>query len=275
MRGLFMTIALSVIISSDLYSQSGSDSSYYTKAFEYFDRGEYEKAGDFFSLSIKEGYKTMKSYMFRGVSELLRDRMAEAASDLHVAMKMDPSNSDVNFYTGRLYFFRKQYDSAIRFCRKAVLLDSTDADYFDGLAMSYLGVNRYNLALNNADRAIRLTPANVTYINNRGIIKETMGMYNEAIEDFKKGLELSPYDNTEMANIAFCLYNLKKFDDALAICNQVIGKDAKMPLALLVRGQIYHALGSNEKSCTDFRNLSLLGGEYGRQGAEYSRKYCK
>ena len=274
MRKLILIVSFLSVFGSSSFSQSGADSSHYIKAFEYYDNGDYKSAAEHFSLSIKAGYKSMKSYMFRGVSEMLENELGKARVDFSTAFRMNPSNSDINFYIGRLYFVENKYDSAILYCDKAILLDSSDADYYDCLAMSYLGLQKVSLALKKEDNAISLSPSNTIYINNRGIIKQTMGMYQEAIDDFKKSLQLNPSGNTEYINIAFCLYKLKEYKEALEICNQVIHNNQQLPYALFVRGQLYYDMGDTEKACLDFRQLSLQKGEYGAKGAVYLKKYC-
>jgi tetratricopeptide (TPR) repeat protein len=274
MNKALLTVFLHFFVTAALYSQNKGDSTYYNKAFDYYGKGNYVEAINDFSLSIKSGYKPMKSYMYRGATKMVLKRYREARADLLIAFRMDASNDYVNFLLGRLDYFEHKNDSAIFFCRRAIMIDSTDADYFDCIGLSYAAENNFYEAVKSADRAISLSHNNPIYINNRGMIKMSMGSYDDALHDFNVELENDPGDETALANIAFCHYKLGDNNQALQICQQVLQKDPDMPYAILVRGQVYYDLKQQANACADFTRLSHLSGEYGEKGKEALRKYC-
>jgi tetratricopeptide (TPR) repeat protein len=274
MNRVLLTAFLHFFVTAALYAQIQGDSSYYNTAFDEYNNGNYAEAIRHFSLSIRAGFKPMKSYMFRGATHMVLKQNKEAREDLLTAFQMDSGNDYVNFLLGRLDYFEQKYDSAIFYCRQAIRIDSTDPDYFDCLGLSYAAENKFYEAIRNADKAISLGHDNPIYLNNRGMIKMSMGTYENALLDFKAELEKAPFDETTYVNIAFCDYRLGNNTDALQICQQVLGKDPDMPYGLLVRGQVYYDLKQQAKACADFTRLSHLAGKYGEMGKEALRKYC-
>ncbi len=274
MNNILVTLFLQFFITGALYSQSQGDSVYYNKAFDYYDKAKYTEAMNNFSLSIKSGYKPMKSYMYRGATKMVLKRYKEARADLLIAFQMDSSNDYVNFLLGRLNYFEHKNDSAIFFCQRAIMIDSTDADYFDCIGLAYAAEEKYNAAIKNADKAISLSHSNPIYVNNRGMIKMSMGSYAYAMLDFNYELENDPNDETALVNIAFCHYKLGDSNQALVVCGKVLQKNPDMAYALLVRGQVYYDLKQQANACADFSHLSHLSGEYGEKGKQCMEKYC-
>ena len=101
-----------------------------------------------------------------------------------------------DFYQRALDFKQQNdFENAIVYVRKALLFDSTNADYFDLKANCYLKLRKHHEALLTYDEGLKKNPAAAFLYFGRGYVLLNAEKFKEAIIDFTKALELSKNDS--------------------------------------------------------------------------------
>jgi protein O-GlcNAc transferase len=126
-------------------------------------------------------------YTIRSESENMIKRFREAILDSDSALTYNPSSFWA--YKERGSAFRQLYfhDEAIKNYMKALEINPTFAQAYNGLAICYDdGKIDFNKALLNYTKAIELDPKSGTYVYNRGACLYDNGFKEKAFLDFKK-----------------------------------------------------------------------------------------
>ena len=257
-------------------AQNTKDSNYYYYLGKsYYEKYKFDEAIYWFDRSIEKGYQLPKSYLFKAASEIFSfdlNKIKEAAANLNIATSLDSSDPNLFFIKGTYFKVIKNFDSSFFYFGRALHVMPLDAVCNDAIAIAFTEANKPDSAMKYEEIAIKVMPHNAGYINNLGIIERNMGKYEDAILRFKLALKYELNDLVTRTNIAYCKYKLKKYDEALRICNSVILDGPVYQYPYLVRGQIYFDIGQKEKACADFRQLSLLSA--GKQLGETYFKNC-
>lgn len=118
------------------------------------------------------------------------------------------------FRQGKINYNNARYEQAIEQYNQAILLDSTDANYFlqrgfcKGLLKDYQG------AIADYSSAIRLNPSDQFAYVSRGSAKSKIGNFSEAIDDFNQALVLDPDYAEAYNNRGFARKALGRFAEA-------------------------------------------------------------
>ena len=98
------------------------------------------------------------------------------------------------FERGAAYIYKGRYGSAVSDFSKAIALEPSYTDAYDGRAVAYGYEGRYALAIADFTKAIALNPLDVNAYDIRGVFYIDSGQYALAISDFNKALALNPQD---------------------------------------------------------------------------------
>lgn len=139
-------------------------------------------------------------------------------------IRKDSTNAALYAKRGSLYYDRKVYTEAIRDFNKAVMLDSTKAEYFHSLADAYLENNNSHTAL-------------------------------EVLEDAKKRF---PGDIPTLLKLADFQLILKQYMDGLSNVNKVIEMKPQHAKAYYLKGLFYRDMGSNLQAMEAFQKAVEL-----------------
>jgi predicted O-linked N-acetylglucosamine transferase (SPINDLY family) len=99
--------------------------------------------------------------------------------------------------------------------------DSAEAHFYAG--SQHLAARRHDDALHHLFRADALAPGNLAVLNNLGLALQAVGRMAEAERLFRRSLERSPRASSPLANLAQNLYLQKKYADALACFDRLVG----------------------------------------------------
>lgn len=181
---------------------------------------------DTLKIPIKDPKRRMAILMlgvrsFRGL-----DRNKDALSLCQIAVKMMPDNIYAKTVYADALRKAKQYDGAEKVCFEVLEKESDNVPIRTILAQIYLDTNRPEEAIVFCDQAIRLWPGD----NHAKVIKvkclRRLKRYNEALDlvdaslkDAEKKDDIIPLLITKIQ----VLIELKKFDDAINLCDKVLG----------------------------------------------------
>ncbi len=140
---------------------------------------------------------------------------------LNGQIEKDPSNAELYYSRGALYFLSKNLDLAAKDLYKATRIDSTKADYFSLLA-----------DINAEARYIR-----------------------QAINYYQIALRLSPDDVDLKLKLTKMFLYVKEYDAAVATLNELLSRDKYNPRALLLKGICYKERGDTVAAIRFFKDV--------------------
>lgn len=121
------------------------------------------------------------------------------------------------------------------------------------VASRYFRIQLDHEGLTSALRTWLANVPNSSYAHYRyGKYKETRRDWKGASAAYKRSMELNDQYVAPLARNAFCLYKMKKYQDALKVYNQMIELNCMNPARYMHRGECYEALGQYERAAADY-----------------------
>lgn len=120
----------------------------------------------------------------QGVCAVKLGRTQDSFRGLLLARQLRPDNFDVNFYIGQAYVQTKEYDKAIPFLKKAIVLNHEIADTYKYLGQALYLAHRYKEALPYYKRALDVTPENRELLYQMGDALNEIGNTEKALKIF-------------------------------------------------------------------------------------------
>ena len=175
-----------------------------------------------------------------------------------------------NYYKdGMSYFEKSDYSKAVECFQKAVEMDSENSEYMVYLGMSLLETGDSLGAVNTFMAVLEKDETNRDAIRGLGIAYMRDEVYDEAIKNFAKVEEYSDKADgiylDAMKYRAECCYEIGKYNDAIAIYDNIIGKVDKSQKYFMyyLRGRAYVAIKDENSAVLNFEeSLKLKGNDY-------------
>ena len=133
----------------------------YKKAMEFYDKNQNDKALVVLDRCIQQKINLESSYYKRANCKTALGKTQEAIADLENSLRLNAQSYAANFNLGGLYFESKNYEKAVLFYEKAVLVNINSDDAYYRLAETYQKLGRKNDALQNCQKALKINPSNV------------------------------------------------------------------------------------------------------------------
>jgi tetratricopeptide (TPR) repeat protein len=130
------------------------------------------------------------------------------------AIVIDPKNAKYWYFKGRALKFRGKFVEAIECFNRAIDIEPDNAEYWlaKGKVLDYL--ERYDKAIEYFDKAIVIDPKNAKYWYFKGRALKFRGKFEEAIEYFDKAIQIQPNHDKASREKVNALLSLGKFDEA-------------------------------------------------------------
>ena len=142
-------------------------------------------------------------------SEELKKKFEELATKLEFIEKLGVSLKPVDYYNrGVDFFYKSQYELALKAFEKAIELKSDYVDAWSGKGVSLGELGRHEEALKAFEKAIELKPDYASAWYNKGAALSKLGRHEEALKAFEKATELKPDYALAWYNHA-CGYSVK------------------------------------------------------------------
>lgn len=127
-----------------------------------------------------------------GLLNLQLDRPDLALDFVQQAIDLDPANPVFLSSLGSVYHYLKKYNEAAGCYRRALRLNSNDADDHFNLGINYKHLGRLDEARDNFERALALRPAFAEAHNNAGIIHGLQNRPQMAMACFRRAIQHKP-----------------------------------------------------------------------------------
>jgi tetratricopeptide (TPR) repeat protein len=248
------------------YSQYASDSNYaFNQGADYFRQYKFDDAIAWFDYSIKSRHNVTSSYVFKAGAEILSGKVREGKTDLDIAFSMDSTIAMMYFYRARQYLATNNVDSALFFLKRAVIIDPKDYNSYDNIAFCYGLKNMVDSAKKYQNEAIRLTNNAPLFVSHLAGYEYQAGEYELSLLHQKLALDMSykatrQKDPMILNSIAHCDWKLKKYQEALSECEEILKSYPDFSMAYDLEGQINYDLGKKDKACSYFVIVSHIKG---------------
>ena len=197
---------------------------------------------------LKKTAPSEKINYYLGKINYERENYGEALKYLNEAAKDDPQNGEVSYMIGRSYAEMQNYKQAIPYYQKAIEQDGSKYGWIYELGMIYYASN------NNADalKYIKLAgekgyPKDNGYLQNLGIASLDAGKFDEGIAILNDLLRKRPADLTLLDMVAHAYYDNGKYDNAMDNWDSILGYDKSNASALYMIGMCYIKKGDKGK----------------------------
>jgi len=253
-----LSIALSLSV---CFAQSGGTQSY-NVGVEYGVQGKFDKAKEQFqnALRIDPSFGPPKQSLVIADDAITQQIRSQTAIHLFRA------TADAN---------KKQWDSAIDECNKAIETNSNYSEAYNLRASIHKQRNNDAEAIKNYDKALDLNPKNAAAYFNRGNVYSGKGHYDQAIADYTKVLEINPKDYEAYGNRGAAYRHKDNFNQAVTDYNKALEINPNLMTVHYNLGYIYMVkLGDKQKGCYHWKRACELG-ECRNYDKAKSAGYCK
>jgi protein O-mannosyl-transferase len=134
---------------------------------------------------------------------------------------------------------------------------------FGSVALIWAAVNFWHVGVYQDwkpyyQNAIKTNPGSGLANLNYGSMIRDGGDFSAAVPYIEKGVELSPDYVDAKVRLAEAYFNLKRYDDAIAISNEALAKEPDNIAVLQFRGSAYGASGKTAEASKDFQRILQL-----------------
>jgi len=159
-------------------------------------------------------------HLFEGYKAADAKRWDIAIKNYQKALKYDPRDGELNFYTGFAYMKKKEYDKAAYYFKRS-LLTKLDPSAFNNLGNVYLEKGEFEKAEKAYLDALYTQVSRMYSLNNLGAIYQKTGRLDESLEMFEEALKANPKYKIARKNLEV----VKKLRQKYAFIEKRYGKD--------------------------------------------------
>ena len=153
------------------------------------------------------------------------------------------------------------------------------AEYFHELGYAYLRIKEWDRAITYYNKALIVDPDFAKAYINRGFTYRKKGQYQQALQDLNKAISLNPERAGAYAERGIVYKNMKKYDRAIRDCDKATYLDSKNVSAYINRGNVYLIQGKPDAAIRDYTVVINVDSKsqdiaiaYGGRGEAYQRK---
>jgi tetratricopeptide (TPR) repeat protein len=179
-----------------------------TLAEDHVERGrillgqkEYQTAESACDAALALCPRHARAHRLRAEALLEQDRLPEALEALDSCLKFGPPEADVFRARAAIRAKLGEYPGAQTDYTRALELES-DAATYASRGWTYLVTRAWDLAQPDFEKALRLDPTQGDAYNGRGFARAMLGQYREAVADAEQALRLGPQTARNLYNAA-------------------------------------------------------------------------
>lgn len=264
-------------------------------------QGEYKKAVELFTRSIKMDPTFSQAYAFRAEAYIKQGMMNESTDDIIKALDIDsntkafylmdelkgtamnvmvaklrkqhnvhPGVSDWLYYIGVIQENAKKYLKAIETYKEALKIEENGVIY-TRIAICYNELEYFEPALENLSKAIAADPDDVANVMMKADILYDMGQGTEAIGVYDEYIKVEPDFYGGYYRRAFMKDNLNDTDGAIEDYTMAISLKPDYAYSYLGRGDMYMKKGEKEAARSDYQRAVELDTVYSESNcAQYA-----
>ena len=208
-------------------------------------RGDPSKLAEAATQIIRLQPNAPDGYALRALSEINRNQLAAAETDVRKAIEVGPQSSFGYVQLGNLKFAQKQYGAAEKAFQRALDLNANSKDALRGLMNSYIAQGQIDLALAAGNAQIAKSPNNSAFYDLLGttLFRNKQDL-NAAEAALKKSIELDKNNIDGLIKLAQVQAAKGDVDQAIATCQQSIKDHPNAPEPYLLLGNLSESKGN-------------------------------
>jgi tetratricopeptide (TPR) repeat protein len=175
---------------------------WFRKGYDEWEKGNYEKAIEYYTKAIELNPEYLAAYINRGTVYHDIKEYKTAIKDYDKAVEINPESAEVYSNRGYSYIRIKEYEKALRDLDRAIQLKPNHMPAYNNRGLAYAGLKVNEKAIKNYNKAIELNPEYSTAYFNRGQAYAYIKEYDTAINDYNKAIKLKPNDVSAYKDIA-------------------------------------------------------------------------
>jgi tetratricopeptide (TPR) repeat protein len=208
-----------------------------------FNNHQFQKAIDF----AEKCLNCNNTSRILGMSYYNLGDFGKAEKYLKVALLQNQQDADAAYTLARTYLELDNFQNAISYLQKAIELKKSNQWMYE-LGLVYYNVNDYKNALKYFEMAADdgYNKTNDFY-ENYGFAQLYNGDTENGIKTLQIVLEHKPNNRELLSDIAYALYDTKKYNEALQYFSKVLEINPKDAPTLYMAGMTFQKLGDKEK----------------------------
>ncbi|MFC3563249.1 tetratricopeptide repeat protein [Pedobacter jamesrossensis] len=230
-----------------------------------------------YNKAISIAPKNADNYIQRGIYNLSNKYNSLALVDLNEAISLRPNSYDAYFYRSRIKFENNDLQDALKDIDKAILLDAKQNRFYNFRGTIYKELKQSKNALENYSKAIKLSSEDFYSYLSRAQVYYDLENMDSACDDyasakvliekqknnnpeFLKNIENAMVDICDQSKSSYffqrgvAFYNLKQYENALAIYDVGLKKFPKNPMILSFKGNAYLAMKDYPNALANYEN---------------------
>jgi len=200
--------------------------------------GAYELMGDIYErrhmhdsakqnilLALTSKHATAVDYNNEGTKYYNSGSYPLAISLLRTSILMAPGVKFPHYTLANCFLQTKEYDSAIVYYKKVLVLDSSYIDAHKGAALAYYNMQQYDSAEHHLKQALTIDPRNTGTLNTLGNLYFNWKKYPLAVEEFRQVTAIDKKNVDAWSNMGLAYYNLEQYAGAIDAYNSELSAD--------------------------------------------------
>lgn len=237
-------------------------------------RGDFEAAARAFRQAAEAQPSDPRAWLALGRAEMAAERYAPAREALERAAALRPRAALPRVLIGHTWELSRRYDEALLAYRQAIESAPRSAYAHRVLGTRLLRWGRAEAAVAPLARAVELDPSHAETWNALGLARYHAEDRAGAERTFRQGMARHPEHTGLRLGLAALLVNAHRFEEALAIYDDVVRRAPGFAPAHVGRGILLHELGREDEAEAAFARAVTVARDragYQRRLDEYRR----
>lgn len=174
------------------------------RAAIFADQGQFDPAVAEYKKAID--LSPLNALRYRSAADLLfkKQRYAEAADLLEVAIKHELNFPDLFHYLSQAKFALRDYKNASKYIRSALAINPENVDFLNQLGICLKEMDMFDDAIKTYNQVIKLDQSNLAALYNKAVLLKSKGQIDEAIKCLERALAKDPSFMPAKTKLAEC-----------------------------------------------------------------------
>ena len=208
------------------------------------------------AIAINPSYATAHHWYSHLLMNMVREK--EALAETKKAQELDPLSLPIITSLGANYFFVREYDNSIDYCKKAIEMDPSFPWAHAVLGDAYIQKSQFNEAIREKQIAISVSGGSIEYICELAYAYGFSGKKEEALKILDELLDRARNEYVPLCKIALIHISLRENDEALTYLEKAIEEqDMSYDLLTIKVNPMFDSLRSDPRFTSLLKKMGL------------------
>lgn len=226
---------------------------YESKANSYCEKGEYDKAIEYYDKALDKNNKKASVYCGKALALKSLGKHKEAIECCDKALSLDSGSADAYNTKGSALIALSKNEEALKSYKKALELDPENPTFLSNVSFALNALDKYDEALEYGEKAVKENPALISAYINTGNALEGLGETEEAIKAYDKAIKYGPRESKAYVKKGCALQVLYRDKEAIENFDKALKIDPKYHEAFYYKAESLIYIGNYEEAvkCMD------------------------